>query len=147
MSKTAIYIHLVFATKYRRGTILPEGRDRLYAYLSGVIENNMSHVCAIGGYKDHIHILLDLHPSVALASLVREMKTSSVALLKRERFLNYFEGWADGYYAGSISPGHKKQCEDYINNQENHHSGISLEEEMEKMASKYDLSYHINDWL
>ena len=145
MSKTAIFIHLVFATKYRKRTIFEEGKERLYSYIAGVIKTNNCHVCAIGGCADHIHILLDLHPSVALASLVREIKTSAVALTKKERFLPYFEGWSDGYYAGSISPSHKLQCEEYIHNQEAHHQGNSVEDEMELMASKYGFTFHNDD--
>lgn len=146
MSRTAIYVHLVFATKYRKRTIFPDGKERLYAYMAGVIKAGNCHLCAIGGCADHIHILLDMHPTVALSSLVRELKTSASALLKRERFLPHFEGWADGYYAGSISPSHKAKCEEYIHNQEIHHHNVTVENEMEKMATVYGFSYHINDW-
>ena len=146
MSKTAIFVHLVFATKHRERTLLPEGRERLYRYMVSILKAKHCHACEIGGVTDHIHVLMDLHPSVALADLVRELKTSSAALLKRDRFLTYFDGWADGYYAGSISPSHKTKCEDYIRNQETHHQGSSIEDEMELMASKYGFIYHADDW-
>ena len=145
MSKTAIYIHVVFATKYRQRTIFPDGKDRLYSYSAGIIKSKDCHLCAIGGYTDHVHLLIDLHPSVALSSLVRDIKTSSVALNKKDWFLPYFDGWSDGYYAGSLSPSHKNQCEDYIRKQESHHQNRSIEDEMETMASKYGFTYHDDD--
>ena len=146
MSKTAIYIHIVFATKNRERTIFPEGKDRLYSYIAGILKNKNCHPCAIGGTRDHVHILLDLHPAVSLSTLVREIKTSTNGLIRQERLLSHFDGWGEGYYAGSISPAHKSQCEEYIGNQEEHHKSRSIEDEMEKIASRYGFCYHVNDW-
>ncbi len=139
MSKTALYVHLVFATKRREGTLTFPVRERLYDYIIGIFRRNNCFVYAINGVSDHIHILFDLHPSVALAHLVRELKTVSSGWIKKEWLFPMFCGWNDGYYAGSLSPAHKDACIRYIKEQEEHHSRADFMTEMQMMADKYAL--------
>jgi len=42
-------------------------------------------------------ITYDLHPSLALADFVREIKVSSSVWMKRSGYFLYLKGWADGY--------------------------------------------------
>lgn len=51
-----IYIHLVFAVKYRDAAIDKSWRDQLYQYTIALVENRGHKVYAIGGMHDHIHI-------------------------------------------------------------------------------------------
>ena len=53
-----IYIHLVFAVKYRDAVIDKSWRQELYHYIIGVIEKRGHKVYAIVGMSDHIHILV-----------------------------------------------------------------------------------------
>ena len=69
--------HLVLVTKYRKKV------------LSGIVLQNLSEkmheLCAkwdvdiieFGGEEDHVHLLLDMHPSVQLSKFVNNIKTVS----------------------------------------------------------------------
>ena len=67
--------HLVFRTKDSLPTIKQDQSDKLYAYIAGIIKNKNSHLYRINGVENHLHILTDLHPSIALADFMREIKT------------------------------------------------------------------------
>lgn len=52
------YMHIVFSTKYRQPFIYEPVERELHAYLGGICKNLECHPIKIGGYIDHIHILL-----------------------------------------------------------------------------------------
>ncbi len=76
---TDITYHIVFGTKGRVPSLDKARRDDLYRFIWGVIKERDGHLYRIGGVEDHVHILTSLHPSVALADLVKEIKTASSA--------------------------------------------------------------------
>ena len=49
--------------KYRGGFIADAWHDELYKYITGIIENRKHKVYAIGGMRDHIHILVSMSPT------------------------------------------------------------------------------------
>ena len=59
-SLSSILIHLVFSTKNREPWIDPAWRDRLHAYLGGVIREMDGVPEAVGGMADHVHLLIGL---------------------------------------------------------------------------------------
>jgi len=62
---TQILYHIVFSTKDRRPVIADSRRHDLYSYINGVIKNSRSRPIWTDGTKDHVHILLSVHPTVA----------------------------------------------------------------------------------
>ena len=48
----SLHYHLVFSTKERRPFILPQWRDRLHAYLGGILKNLNAVPQAVGGVGD-----------------------------------------------------------------------------------------------
>jgi putative transposase len=89
--------HLVFRTKDSPPTIKQDHSDQLYAYITGIIKNKSSHLYRINGVENHLHILTDLHPSIALADFMREIKTSSSLWMKSSGYFPAFNGWSEGY--------------------------------------------------
>jgi putative transposase len=67
--------------------------------MSGILENKKCHLYQINGVEDHIHILTHLHPSVALADLVKDIKLASTKFIKEKGLFPQFSGWQDGYGA------------------------------------------------
>ncbi len=49
--------------------------------------------------EEHIHVLTDLHPGIALADFIRDIKTASSIWLKDSDYFPNFIGWADSYAA------------------------------------------------
>ncbi len=68
-----ILYHIVFRTKESRKVINQEHARELYAYIMGYIKNKQGFLYRINGMEEHIHILCDLHPSLALAGFMRDM--------------------------------------------------------------------------
>jgi putative transposase len=77
--------HLVFRTKESLPTLNQENADQLYAYISGIIKNKNSHLYRINGVENHLHILTDLHPSIALADFMRDVKVSTSLWIKERK--------------------------------------------------------------
>lgn len=122
-------------------------KRRLYAYMHAIIENNRCSTLRINGMSDHVHILINLHPTVALATLVQELKQSTSRWLKGLEEFKGFKGWNDGYYASSIGCDSEDTCINYIKNQEIHHATRDVIQEVKEMAMVYNLEWDERDWI
>jgi putative transposase len=85
------YLHIIFATKSRASLIPLEIESRLYFYLAGIAKQRKVPILKVNGTDDHLHMLLKLHPDVALSKLMKELKAYSTGWIKKEGF-NQF-GW------------------------------------------------------
>ncbi len=128
-----ILYHIIFRTKNSKKTLPLDKLDKLFAYIMGIIKNKNCHLYRINGMEDHIHILSDLHPGIALADYVRDIKTSTSVWLKQQDGFQLFDGWADGYAAMTYSYKEKETLINYVKNQQNHHKNVSFEEELRKL--------------
>jgi REP element-mobilizing transposase RayT len=126
---TNILYQIVFGTKYRKHILTKDARDQLYAYMAGVIRNKNCFVHIINGVEDHVHILIDLHPSVSLSSLVKDIKVSSSLYIKENKLFPEFIGWQRGYGAFTYSTKEKERVINYIKRQEEHHRRKSFYKE------------------
>lgn len=136
-----IYIHLVFAVKYRDALIDKLWRQELYQYIIGVIANRGHKVYAIGGMSDHIHILVSLSPKQAISELVLEVKRASSLWIKEKQFVRCQFAWQEGF--GAFSYG-KSQIDDvvkYIQNQEIHHGKRTFREEYVTFLKLFGIEY------
>lgn len=138
---TDMTCHLVFATKNRARALDKARRDDLFRFIWGVLKERQCHLYRIGGVEDHLHILTSLHPTVALASLVKEIKTASSAWIKGEAVFPFFEHWQEGYGAFSVAAKDRPGLIDYIKNQEQHHQGQSFVDELQAMVTSAQLEW------
>ena len=83
--------------------------------------------------EDHLHILCDLHPTIALAEYMRDIKTSSSIWIKQSEKFPQFQGWAEGYAALTYSWKDKERIVNYIKNQQEHHKKESFEDELKRL--------------
>lgn len=146
MSKTRLLQHIVFATKHRKLTIPQAHKKELYAYIYGITKNYNCYLHRINGMPDHVHMLVDVHPTIAVATLVKNVKQWSSHWLKQSANFPDFAGWSNGYYAVSLGIERLEFCKNYIINQELHHSLNDLMSEMSEMAATNCLSWHEGDW-
>jgi len=130
---TQILYHVVFATKERRPVLGDTCRDDLYRYMGGVIKNNRSKPVWTNGVKDHVHILLNLHPTVALAELLKDVKVASSIWIKENKVFPNFAGWQEGYGAFTYSLRDEPDLIAYLKQQEEHHRRVTFEEEYRKL--------------
>ena len=136
-----IYIHLVFAVKYRASVIAKSWRQELYYYITGLIENRGHKVYAVGGMSDHIHILVSLSPKQAISELVLEVKRASSLWIKEKRFVGCKFAWQEGFGAFSYSKSHIENVVRYIQNQETHHEKRTFGEEYVSFLRLFGVDY------
>lgn len=136
-----IYIHLVFAVKYRTSVIAKSWRQELYYYITGLIENRGHKVYAVGGMSDHIHILVSLSPKQAISELVLEVKRASSLWIKEKRFVGCKFAWQEGFGAFSYSKSHIENVVRYIQNQETHHEKRTFGEEYVSFLRLFGVDY------
>lgn len=136
--KQIIY-HVIFHTKDAKSTLNPDHCDELYAYIAGIIRNKNCFLYQINGTEDHIHFLSDLHPSVALADYLRDIKTASSLWLKKHTDFPKFTGWADGYGALTYAYRDKNMISNYIKNQREHHKKESFIEEYRRLLEDHGI--------
>jgi len=94
-----ILYHIVFRTKNSAKTLPLSDSNELYRYIWGIIRNKTGTLLRINGMEDHVHLLSDLPPTIALADYVHEIKVSSSHWLKSNPKFPTFRGWAEGYAA------------------------------------------------
>ncbi len=71
---TQIFYHLVFGTKHREQAINETNEKELYKYIWGILKNKKCKLYRINGMPDHIHIFFDLHRSLSLSNMVKDIK-------------------------------------------------------------------------
>lgn len=81
--------HLVLVTKYRKKCFTDEILTRLEVIIKELCTKWEITLDAFNGEADHVHLLLDLHPSIQPSILVNNLKTVSSRLLRKE-FAEHF---------------------------------------------------------
>lgn len=124
----SLHYHIVFSTKDRRRTILPEWKPRLHTYLGGIVQQLDGIAECVGGVSDHVHLLVGLRAIHRLADVVRDVKANSSSWIHREIGDQAFS-WQEGYGGFTVSAQLTAQVREYIANQEAHHRQRSFQEE------------------
>ena len=74
---TQLYIHFVFAVKYRAATIGPEWEENLHRYITGIVQNNGHKMLAINSAQDHLHLFAGINPRQSLSDMMQVVKGDS----------------------------------------------------------------------
>jgi len=141
MAYTQILYQIVYSTKNRKPVMKEERQDELFKYLWGILKNKKCHVYIINGVENHIHIVTHLHPTVALSSLIKDMKIASSTWIKKENIFPDFNGWQDGYGAFTYSIKDKDRLIEYVKNQKEHHKKISFKEEFIELLKEHEIEF------
>lgn len=149
MSYTHLLYHIVFRTKNGINTIPEQHEKELYAYMMGIINNKKSKLYRIGGVGNHIHLLVDIHPTIAVSDFMKELKEYSSKWLKTNPNFPDFKGWAVSFAAFTYNLNDKQIIIDYIKNQKEHHKKESFETEYRNFlienGIEIDERYFLND--
>jgi putative transposase len=138
---TQLIYHIVYSTKHREPTIVQEQKKRMFAFIHQLLTNKNCHLYRINGVEDHLHILTHVHPTIAISSLVKDIKLACDDFIKREGIFPAFKGWQDGYGAFSESIKSKERLINYVKNQEEHHNKVSFLDEYKTLLKEYDIEF------
>ena len=113
--------HIVFAPKYRRKVFYQEKREAVGKILRRLCEWKGVRIVEAEVCPDHIHMLVEIPPKIAVSSFMGYLKgKSSLMIFDRHANLKYKYGnrhfWARGYYVDTVGR-NKKQIAEYIRNQ------------------------------
>ena len=120
-SKWNCNYHIVFAPKYRRQVIYGQLKVEIGKILRKLCEQKGVEIIQAEACPDHIHMLVSIPPSMAVADFVGYLKgKSSLMIFDRFANLKYKYGnrhfWCRGYYVDTVGR-NKKAIEEYIRNQ------------------------------
>jgi REP element-mobilizing transposase RayT len=135
------YIHLIFSTKYGKPLIHAPVEAELHAYLGGICNRMDCQTIIVGGFTDHVHLLFKLSKKSTLIKLVEEVKSHSSKWIKTKGDAYNKFYWQDGYGAFSVSSGQVEAVKTYIDNQHEHHTKRTFQEEYLWFLKKYNIDY------
>ena len=134
-----LLVHVVFSTRNREKWITAAVRERLFAYLAQVINDEGGKTLIVNGGLEHVHLLLRLPPKFALADLLRRMKANSSAWLRHGAVPDF--GWQEGYSAFSVSQSQRQYVYEYIARQEDRHRRQPYESELISLLRRNEVEY------
>jgi len=132
--------HCVFSTRERGKIIAPDIQGRLWAYMGGIARGLQIKALEVGGMDDHAHLLLSLPSTMAVATAMREIKSSSSQWIHESCNLSSF-AWQEGYGAFSIGSAQIEATAAYIANQAEHHRKRDFQSEFLAMLMKQGIAY------
>ena len=98
-----LYIHLVWTTPEREKLIDANLARFLGRFLRAMARKERAYVLEIGMVQTHIHLLVRVHPTVPISTLVKRLKGASSALAAKESIGASRLRWAKGYSADTVS--------------------------------------------
>jgi putative transposase len=141
MSYVSSYYHCVFGTKERRPLISPGLQERLWPYLGGIARENEMKALEIGGMPDHVHILLSLPSTLAVAKAMQLIKGGSSKWFHETFQEHPLFGWQAKYGAFSVSVSLLDRTIQYIRSQSQHHRKMTFQEEFLALLNKHGIAY------
>ncbi len=116
--------HLVLVTKYGRQAINQEILERLKEIFQETLEKWQCSLVEFNGESDHVHLLIDYKPDIALSKLIANLKTVSSRLIRKEfpdlsakYFYNKPHFWTGAYFVASCGGVTVEQLKKYVENQ------------------------------
>lgn len=119
----AMHVHLVFVTKYRRRVLDGDAIARLRVMFSTVCTKFECQLVEMDGEDNHVHLLVEYPPKVAISTLVNSLKGVSSRLLRKDRpdiEKRYWKGvlWSPSYFAASCGGAPISIIRQYIEQQQ-----------------------------
>lgn len=117
-----LHVHLVFITKYRRDVLSELAIRDLEQIFRKVCNNFEAELVECNGEDDHVHLLVNYPPKIALSKMVNSLKGVSSRKLRDMRpeiTGRYRKGilWSPSYFAGSCGGAPLDVIKQYIENQ------------------------------
>ena len=119
-----MHVHLVFVTKYRKKIFTKRVLIDLRKIFQSVCKDFQAELVEFEGEFDHVHLLVNYPPKIAVSQLVNALKGVSSRLIRKKGFPsiekalwgNHF--WSPSYFAGSCGGASIATIKQYIENQQ-----------------------------
>lgn len=116
--------HLVLVTKYRKQVMTGAVRERMIKIVREFFKNRELNILEMEVCADHIHVLFEFSPNIALSVLVNTLKTWTSRKIRKE-FRNeirkyywkpYF--WSMSYFICTVNEKSVEMVKNYIASQD-----------------------------
>ena len=122
--------HLVFVPKYRHRVLTGTLKTRLVELFTSCCELHKWGLLELNVQPDHVHLLVQLPPSMSVSSAVKLLKGGSSRILSQE--FTYLEEyiwksgfWSDGFFAESVGMREEEMIRRYIRDQDSKKSKVT----------------------
>src|SRR5262249_3142273 len=114
---------------------------RVWTYLAGIANQHGIAPYRIGGLEDHLHLVVDIPPTLLVSKAVQVLKGSSSRWI-RQTFpdLEAFR-WQDGYGAFTVSPSVLPTTITYVETQRAAHQKRTFQEEFRGLLQVHGVDY------
>ncbi len=121
-----MHVHLVFVAKYRRNVFTKPMFETMREVFERVCLDFEAVLVEFDGEDDHVHLLVNYPPKVAISSLVNSLKGASSRILrsKHPEIKNKLWGnalWSPSYFAASCGGAPISIIKQYIESQQTPH--------------------------
>jgi putative transposase len=118
----ALHVHLVFVTKSRRNVLTDAAHETLRDIFTKVCQDFEAVLVDSNGEDDHVHLLVEYPPKVALSTLVNSLKGVSSRRLRQRHpdiAARYYQGvlWSPSYFAASCGGAPLSIIRQYVESQ------------------------------
>jgi putative transposase len=117
-----LHVHLVFVTKYRKAVFQEKHLQTLKRIFEKICTDFGAELKEFNGEADHVHLLVNYSPKIAISKLVNSLKGVSSRKLKElhPELRQYYWGnalWSPSYFAGSCGGAPLQVIKQYIESQ------------------------------
>ena len=122
-----MHVHLVFVTKYRREVFTQEILNDLHVIFAQTCLDFEAELIEFDGEDDHVHLLVNYPPKVAVSNLVNSLKGVSSRLVRKKNYPSIQKKlwgnalWSPSYFAGSCGGAPIAVIRQYIEQQQTPH--------------------------
>lgn len=119
-----MHVHLVFVTKYRHRVFGDRHLRRMEEIMRAVCGDFEAELVEFNGEANHVHLLVNYPPKMAVSKLVNSLKGVSSRRLRQEfpdLVRHYWRAqrlWSGSYFAGSVGGAPLSIVRQYIEQQE-----------------------------
>lgn len=139
MSYTKLYYHIVFRTLQSIPAIKEDNEKELYKYIWAFCQQQKCTLHRINGMPNHLHLLVEIHPSMGVSDFVKQLKNASHKWLEKQKHLfPDFYAWSKGYCALTYSEHEIEKIINYIKEQKEHHKTQSFMDEIKTLIVDFN---------
>jgi putative transposase len=119
----ALHAHLVFVTKFRHRVFTDTHLNRMEEIMRDVCANFETELREFNGGNNHVHLLVNFPPKIALSKLVNSLKGVSSRRMRQEfpelarHYYRATKLWSGSYFAGSVGGAPISVLRQYIEQQ------------------------------
>ena len=139
-SYSNLLTHIVYATKQRKPLIDAALESRLFPYFGGILRELGGKLYVVNGVEDHVHLLAELPPSLAVAEAVRKIKGGSSHWIHDSFAERSAFAWQRAYAAFSVSKSNTSRVARYIERQKEHHKRRTFEDEFVALLRRHGVA-------